>query len=191
MTVLTLNLQQFIETADEFWQLCQANPELRLERTAMGEVVIMPPAFSETGRYNSAISGQLWQWNDVRQLGIVFDSSAGFTLPNGAIRSPDTSWIAKARWENLPTEAKYGFSAICPDFVIELRSTSDSLKDVRAKMKEYIENGAQLGWLIDPQSRTVEIYEPGEEVEILHDPIYVTAEPLLPQFVLNLQKVWD
>ena len=191
MTVLTLNLQQFIETADEFWSLCQANPELRLERTATGEVVIMPPAFSETGRYNSAISGQLWQWNDVRQLGIVFDSSAGFTLPNGAIRSPDTTWISKARWENLPAAAKYGFSAICPDFVIELRSTSDSLKDVRAKMKEYIENGAQLGWLIDPQSRTVEIYEPGEEVEILHDPIYVTAEPLLPQFVLNLQKVWD
>lgn len=190
MTVLTLNLQQFVETAAEFWELCQANPDLRLERTATGEVVIMPPAFSETGRRNFKISGQLWQWNETWQLGEAFDSSAGFTLPNGAIRSPDTAWIAKERWESLSDEEKYGFAAICPDFVVELRSGSDSIKALRAKMQEYIDNGAQLGWLIDPQARMVEIYEPGEEVETLHNPATVTGDPLLPHFVLNLQKVW-
>lgn len=190
MTVLTLNLQQFVETAAEFWELCQANPDLRLERTATGEVVIMPPAFTETGRYNSAISGQLWRWNDDHQIGIVFDSSAGFTLPNGAIRSPDTSWVTKSRWHALTTAEKYGFAAICPDFVVELRSSSDSQKTLRAKMQEYLENGAQLGWLIEPQARTVEIYEPGEAVETLHDPATVAGDPLLPHFVLNLQKVW-
>lgn len=190
MTVLTLNLQQFVETAAEFWELCQANPDLRLERTATGEVVIMPSAFTETGRRNFKISGQLWQWNETWQLGEAFDSSAGFTLPNGAIRSPDTAWIAKEHWESLSDEAKYGFAAICPDFVVALRSSSDALKALRAKMQEYIENGAQLGWLIDSQARTVEIYEPGEAVETLHDPATVTGDPHLPHFVLNLQKVW-
>lgn len=190
MTVLTLNLKQFVATSDEFFDLCQANPALHLERTADGEVIIMPPAGGETGSRNLSIGSQLWNWNERQRTGMAFDSSTGFHLPNGADRSPDAAWIRQERWHALTAEQKRKFPPLCPDFVIELRSPTDNVKTVREKMKEYIANGARLGWLIDPETRTVEIYEPDEEVEILYNPEQVSGEPILPGFVLNMKRVW-
>ncbi len=190
MAIATLNLRRFVNTSDEFYELCQENPDLEMERTATGEVIIMSPAGSETGARNSSIGGQLWLWNEEHQLGITFDSSTGFNLPNGADRSPDATWIAQERWDTLASEQKRKFAPIAPDFVVELRSSSDSIKTLREKMQEYIGNGVRLGWLIDPQTRTVEIYEPGEEAEILYNPEAVAGEPVLPGFSLNLKKVW-
>lgn len=190
MTTLTINLNPFVVTDDQFYKLCQANPELRLERKASGEVVIMSPTGGETGIRNFRLSGQLWHWHEQRQSGQAFDSSTGFKLPNGATRSPDVSWISQQRWDALPAKQKRGFVPLCPDFVVELRSPTDDIEDTRAKMQEYIANGARLGWLIDPETRTVEIYEPGEEVEIFYNPAYVAGDPLLPDFVLDMKRVW-
>jgi Uma2 family endonuclease len=190
MAIATLNLRRFVSTSDEFYELCQENPDVEMERTANGEVVIMSPAGSSTGARNLSIGSQLYNWNEEYELGVAFDSSAGFNLPNGADRSPDASWVTKERWDRLTSEQQDKFAPLCPDFVVELRSTSDSIKELRDKMQEYMENGARLGWLIDPQSRTVEIYEPGEEAEILHDPKSVAGDPVLPGFVLNMKKVW-
>jgi Uma2 family endonuclease len=190
MTALTVNLKPFVETDDEFFELCLANPDLRLERTATGEVIIMAPAGSETGARNLSISGQLWAWNERYRLGEAFDSSTGFKLPNGADRSPDASWIVQERWDALTREQKQKFAPICPDFVVELRSPSDSLETVREKIKEYMANGAQLGWLIDPNTRQVEVYHPCQEVEILDNPKTVSGDPLLPGFTLDLAGIF-
>lgn len=190
MTTLTIELKPFVVTDDQFYKLCQANPELRLERKATGEVVIMPPTGGETGIRNFKISGQLWNWHEQYQSGQAFDSSTGFKLPNGATRSPDACWISQYRWDALPAKQQRGFVPLCPDFVIELRSPTDDIEDTREKMQEYIDNGARLGWLIDPETRTVEIYEPGEEVEILYNPERVSGEPILPGFLLNMKRVW-
>lgn len=190
MTVLTINLKQFVATSDDFFDLCQANPYLHLERTADGEVIIMPPAGGETGIRNSGVIGQLWWWNERVQQGVTFDSATGFHLPNGADRSPDAAWVSHEHWEALSPAQKRKFPPLCPDFVVERCSPTDNLKTVRAKMEEYIVNGARLGWLIDPETRTVEIYEPGEEVEILDNPERVAGDPVLPGFVLNLKRVW-
>jgi Uma2 family endonuclease len=190
MTTLVLNVEPLAVTSDEFYQLCQANQDLRLERTAKGELVIMPPAGSETGLRNANVSGQLWFWNEHTRLGETFDSSAGFHLPNGADRSPDAAWIKRERWQALTPAERRGFAPICPDFVVELRSPTDKLQDIQAKMQEYIDNGAQLGWLIDPELRRVEIYEPGEEVEVLLSPDFVSGEPLLPGFRLELRRIF-
>ncbi len=190
MAIATLNLRRFVSTSDEFYELCQANPTLNLERTASGEIIIMSPAGGETGARNLGIGTQLYKWNEEHALGIAFDSSTGFTLPNGADRSPDASWIAEERWNRLTAEERRKFPPLAPDFVIELRSSSDSIKTLREKMQEYIDNGVCLGWLIDPQTRTVEIYEPGEEVEIFYNPEAVAGDPVLPGFSLNLKKVW-
>lgn len=190
MAIATLNLSRFVGTSDEFYELCQENPDLQLERTADGEVIIMSPAGSETGVRNLSIGGQLWLWNEENSLGVAFDSSAGFNLPNGADRSPDAAWIVLERWNSLTDEQRRKFAPLAPDFVVELRSSSDSMKTLRDKMQEYIKNGVRLGWLIDPQTRTVEIYEPSEEVEILNEPAFVGGDPVLPGFRLNMQKVW-
>lgn len=190
MTAYTINLKQFVATSDEFFDLCQANPFLHLERTANGEVIIMPPAGGETGVRNSGVIGQLWWWNERVQQGVVFDSATGFHLPNGADRSPDAAWILQERWDDLTAAQKRKFPPLCPDFVVELCSPTDDIKTVRKKMQEYIENGARLGWLIDPETRTVEIYEPGEEVETLYNPERVAGDPLLPGFLLNMKRVW-
>jgi Uma2 family endonuclease len=190
MTILTINLKQFVATSDEFFDLCQANPTLQMERTAAGEVIVMSPAGSKTSARNAGITGQLWQWNEEAELGITFDSSGGFHLPNGADRSPDAAWILAERWNALTPYQQQKFAPVCPDFVVELRSSSDSMPDLRDKMQEYIDNGARLGWLIDPETRTVEIYEPGEEVEILYNPERVSGDPILPGFLLNMKRVW-
>jgi Uma2 family endonuclease len=174
----------------EFYEFCQANRDLRIERTATGEVIVMPPAFSDTGNRNVRISQQLANWADLDDSGETFDSSAGFTLPNGATRSPDASWVKRDRWNALTDEQKASFAPICPDFVIELRSASDTLSSLQAKLQEYIDNGALLGWLIDRQHRTVHIYRPNRAPEIMVGPEVVSAEPELPGFILQMAKIW-
>ncbi|WP_448563019.1 Uma2 family endonuclease [Trichothermofontia sp.] len=173
-----------------FHELCRVNPELRLERTATGEVIIMSPTAADTGNRNFRITQQLGNWADQYGTGEVFDSSTGFTLPNGAIRSPDAAWIPLARWQALTPEQQASFAPICPDFVVELRSASDVLSSLQAKMQEYIENGARLGWLIDRQQRTVSIYRPDRPPEILDNPVMVSGEPELPGFNLQMAKIW-
>ncbi len=179
-----------IELSDEqFFQMCQKNSNYRFERTASGEILIMPPTGSDTGNRNFDLAVELGIWNKQTKLGKGFDSSTGFTLPNGAKRSPDASWIKIERWNALTPEQQEKFAPICPDFVVELRSVSDSLKDLQEKMQEYIENGAQLGWLIDRKNKRVEIYRPNKDVEILDNPTNLSGENVLPGFVLNLQQI--
>src|SRR5919199_551532 len=189
MDTITLTIPRL--SAEGFLELCKANQDLQLERTATGEVIIMPPTFSWTGKQNSGLNAQLWNWNDRTGLGIVFDSSTGFTLPNSAVRSPDASWVSNERWEALTeTQQKEEFSPLSPDFVVELRSSSDSLKKLREKMQEYIDNGVRLGCLIDSTTKQVEIYRQGQNVEVLETPATLSGEGVLPGFVLDLGKVW-
>ncbi len=191
MTALTLNLHSAIELTDErFEQICQSNRDLRFERTSTGELVVMSPAGSDTGRQNLGLSGQLWLWNRQVLLGVSFDSSAGFTLPNGAIRSPDASWIKQERWDALNASQKRKFAPICPDFVIELCSPSDRLVEVEAKMQEYLDNGTRLGWLIDPESKSAQIYRQNQTVEVQNAPNSLSGEDILPGFELDLQEIW-
>jgi Uma2 family endonuclease len=191
MNALTVNLESVIDmTDDQFFQLCQNNRELRFERNANGELIIMSPAGGETGNRNGRLNQQLFNWTDADGTGIAFDSSTGFKLPNGADRSPDASWIKLERWDALTDEEKRKFPPICPDFVIELLSPSDSLKTTQEKMQEYIDNGVRLGILINRKSRQVEIYRPGKEVEVLDSPTTVSGEEVLKGFVLNLGMIW-
>ncbi len=190
MTALTLNLDPIIQlNSEQFYQLCAANPDLKLERNANGELIVMPPTGGETGKRNSNINVQLWLWNDRTQLGEVFDSSTGFTLPNKADRSPDAAWVEKSRWSALTPEQREKFIPLCPDFVIELLSPTDSLKKTQEKMVEYIQNGCLLGLLINRKNQQVEIYRPDREVEILNNPSSISCEDVLPGFVLNLQSI--
>jgi Uma2 family endonuclease len=172
-----------------FWRLCCDNPDLRLERTARGELIVMMPAGMGTGGRNASLTGQLWAWNRTSGLGYSFDSSAGCKLPNGAARSPDASWIARERWEAMPDELKETSAPICPDFVVELMSPSDELPEVRGKLREYIDQGARLGWLIDPKTGLVEIYRPGRPTETLARPRTLDGEDVLPGFVLDLRDI--
>ena len=188
---IVLRLSPVIElTEEQFLAFCEMNHEARIERTAEGELEIMPPAGMYSSNQNSGITTQLGIWTRRDGTGMSFDSSGGFTLPNGAVRGPDAAWITKTRLAELTTEDKRGFGHICPDFVIELRSQSDSLRVLQAKMDEYMENGARLGWLIDPQNRRVYVYRPNSEIEILGNPESVSADPELKGFTLNLEEVW-
>lgn len=178
-------------TPEQFAALAAANRDLRLERTATGHLIVNPPTGSESGRRNLSISGQLSSWYEANEgLGEAFDSSTGFELPNGANRSPDASWVRKDRWEALTLEQRKGFAPLCPDFVVELRSETDSLKDLREKMQEYMDNGAQLGWLIDPKNKRVEVYRAGQVVEVLENPSTLSGEAIVPGFVLTLKRIW-
>jgi Uma2 family endonuclease len=191
MNALTITLDSVIEMNDEqFFRLCQKNRDLRFERNAKGDITIMAPAGSDTGMRNSDFNGYLWSWNQRKKLGFTFDSSTGFTLPNGAMRSPDAAWIVKERWEALTPEQQSRFTPICPDFVMELMSPSDSLKVTQAKMQEYQENGARLGWLINRKVCEVEIYRIGQPVEVLYAPTSLSGEQVLPEFVLDLELIW-
>lgn len=179
-------------TQEQFIALSAANKDLKLERTAKGELIVNPPTGWETGERNRSITGQLDRWyEDNEDLGKAFDSSTGFILPNGATCSPDASWVSQERWNKLTTEQKGTFANVCPDFIVELRSSSDRIEPLRDKMKEYINNGARLGWLFDPQNRKVEIYRPGVEVEVLENPTKLSGEEVLPGFVLNLRRIWN
>ena len=175
---------------EEFLDFCRRHPDARIERESDGEIIIMAPAYSETGGMNMSLSALVWVWANQDGTGRSFDSSTGFTLPNRALRSPDASWISFERWNALSDEDRAGFAKICPDFVVELRSTSDSLAKVRAKMDEYMQNGARVGWLIDPTKRAVTIYRLGVEPETLDDPISITADPELTGFTINMSEVW-
>jgi Uma2 family endonuclease len=194
METLTLKVPPAVGLTDEqFYQLCVVNEEWRLELTAQGELIIMPPVGGETSIRNSALTAQLAIWNRQANLGKVFASSTEFRLPNGAKRSPDVSWVKLERWEALLPEDRKRFPPLCPDFVIELRSETDSLKELRTKMQEYRDNGALLGWLIDPQTPLVEIYRPARDVETINfsfeEPPTLSGEDVLPGFVLDLTPI--
>ena len=161
-----------------------------MELTADSELIIMPPTGLITSRRNSDLNYQLTHWSYRDGTGIVFDSNGGFTLPNGAVRAPDASWLLLSRWQTLTPDQQAKFAPICPDFVIELRSPSDDLPIIQTKMAEYIDNGARLGWLIDPQNRQVHIYRPDRPITILNAPTTISADPELPGFTLNLQTIW-
>ena len=182
--------ETFKITHEQFAQLARVNRDWQLELTAKGELVVMPPTGSITGNRNSDISGQLWLWNRQTKLGQVFDSSSGFTLPNGAIRAPDAAWVSQSRWDNLTVEQQEGFAPLCPDFVVELRSSSDTLKSLQEKMKEYLDNGTRLGFLLDRRNGKMEIYRPDVAVEVLDSPESASGEEVLPGFVLDLTEVW-
>ncbi len=191
MNALTVDLNSIISLSDEqYFQLCQANRDLRFERTATGELIIMPPTGGETGNRNAAITAQLWIWNDQKKLGKVFDSSTGFKLPNSAFRSPDAAWIKLERWDTLSPSQKQKFIPLCPDFVIELLSPSERTSAIQEKMLEYLANGTQLGWLINRKSQQVEIYRPSQEIEVIKFPDSLSGEAVLPGFILNLKPIW-
>ena len=194
MNVATITLPPSLEltielTDEQFFQLCQNNRDLRFERTASGELIIMPPTGSDTGRRNIKITFQLEAWSRQNNLGIAFDSSTGFKLPNGADRSPDASWVKRDRWNALTPQQKEKFAPLCPDFVVELLSPSDSLEKVRAKMKEYMDNGARLGGFFNPKNQQVEIYRLNQDVEILQSPATLSGEDVLSGFVLDLNPI--
>lgn len=190
MDSVQLNLEALNLTDEQFYQLCQSNQNLRLERNADGDLMIMPPTGGETSYRNAKLTQKLGNWTDEDGTGICFDSSGGFTLPNGANRSPDASWIPLEKWHNLTPQQRQTFLPLCPDFVIELRSKSDQLKPLQEKMQEYSNNGTRLGWLINCQARQVEIYRQGKDVEILDHPQTLSGEDVLPNFLLDLALIW-
>lgn len=180
------------EMSDEqFYEFCQQNRDWRIERTAEGDLIIMPPAGGETGDKNAFVTAFLKIWSLQEGSGVAFDSSTGFDLPNGATRSPDAAWVTRSRLAILTEEQKRKFLPLCPNFVIELRSPSDRLKTIQEKMQEYLDNGAQLGWLIDPSERRVYVYRPGVAVECLDNPANISGDPELSGFVLDLTRIWE
>ncbi len=190
MNPITLDLHSVHFTEEQFFQLCINNPQFRFEKNAQGELIVMPPTGGETGNRNGRIIQQLFNWADQDGTGIAFDSSTGFKLPNGANRSPDASWISLHRWQQLTRDEQEKFVPLCPDFVIELRSPNDSLLRLQSKMAEYLENGTRLGWLINREDRQVEIYRQQQAVEILNGPDFLSGEPILPGFQLDLRVIW-
>lgn len=186
-----LRLRSRCLTREQYRAFCRANPDLRIERLASGEVVIMPPAHSRSGAENAELLFQLKRRAAVDGQGVAFDSSAGFDLPDGSNRSPDVAWVLKSRIEALSQEEREEYLPLSPDFVIELRSRSDRLSDLKNKMQEYIDNGTKLGWLIDPSVRQVHIFRPGSAVETLANPGTLSGDPELPGFQLDLTPVWN
>ena len=178
-------------TDQQFASFCGEHPDLFFEMTAEGELIVMPPNFSTTSLQNREILGQLDRWATVDGRGFVIDSSGGYVLPSGARRSPDASWTPKTLVRQLPAESRDGYWHLCPAFVIELRSKSDRLPALRQKMQEYLDNGAQLGWLIDPQTRSVEVFRPTQEPQLLSGVDSVTGEGPVAGFTLDLRLVWD
>ena len=192
MLPIVLRLHPVIQlTEEEFATFCEQNREVRIERRCTGELELMSPTKGYTGSQNSEINRQLGNWSRRDRMGVSFDSSAGFTLPNRAMRSPDASWILKSRLARMTPDDENRFMPICPDFVVELRSATDRLRTLQDKMEEYIENGARLGLLVDPLEKRVHVYRPGAVVEVYENPETVSADPELPGFVLNVKDVWE
>lgn len=188
---VVLRLRPVVElSGDQLLELSSLNDDLRLELTAEGELIVMTPAGGESGRRNLELMVQLGTWSKRDGTGVAFDSSTGFTLPNGAIRAPDASWVERSRYEALTPEQREKYPPLCPDFVVELRSPSDVLSVLQDKMQEYLENGARLGWLLEPVQKRVYVYKPGEPVRELTDPEEVSADPVLPGFVLKPREIW-
>jgi Uma2 family endonuclease len=190
---IVLHLGAVLErmTDREFFEFCQLNQDWRIERTAHGDLLIMPPTGGETGRRNFLTTGLFFAWAEADGSGIGFDSSTGFTLPNGAKRSPDLAWVRRPRWEALTAQQREEFPPLCPDFVVEIRSRTDELMTLTAKMDEYVANGAQLGWLIDPIESEVHVYRPGGQITVLERPDTVAGDPVLPGFVLDARRLWE
>jgi Uma2 family endonuclease len=176
---------------DELMRFCAANDALRVERDANGEILVMTPAGNRTGRKNTAIISALDKWAEQDGRGYAFDSNTGFTLPDGSMRSPDAAWITASRWDILSEDDKDRFSPICPDFIIELRSPSDNLAELEAKMAEWITNGAHMAWLIDPERQVVAIYRPGDQPEVLHHPTSVQGSGVVAGFELVMTRIWE
>jgi len=193
MNTYTLNLKPLAPkiTVEHFEQLCRLNPELRLETNDRGELIITSLSGFQTGVNNAGLTAQFGIWNREYKLGVVCDSSTGFILPNGAIRSPDVSWITKGRDARFSKEEKKRFLPLTPDFVLELMSPSDNLKDTQAKMREYRDNGVQLGWLINPELQQVEVYRLDRDVEVANKPNILTDEDLLPNLEIELDFIWQ
>jgi Uma2 family endonuclease len=188
--VVTVNLQPTFDLSeDQFEQICNNNRDLKFERTARGGLVIMALTGGETGRRNIKLSARLENWSEQSQLGVAFDSSTGFRLPNGAIRSPAAAWVSQSRWEALTPAQRQKWVPLCPDFLVELKSTSDDIEDLRLKMQEYVENGLPLGWLIDPETQIVEMYQADGSVVSLNNPPSLSAESIIPGFSLNLMGI--
>ncbi|MDB9535766.1 Uma2 family endonuclease [Dolichospermum planctonicum CS-1226] len=183
-------LPNMIMTDDQFFDFCQLNRHFSIERNQIGDLFIMSPTDSETGQRNFNLIGELGIWTKQDGTGVGFGSSGSFTLPNGAVRSPDAAWIKRTKWEIIPAEKRKKFAPICPEFVVELRSENDSLSTLKEKMQEYIDNGTQLAWLIDRKQRQVFIYRPNCAVEELDNPQTLTGEDILPGFVLDLSEIW-
>ncbi|MFN6571511.1 Uma2 family endonuclease [Dendronalium sp. ChiSLP03b] len=192
MTAITINFNNVVKLSDDqFYQLCRDNPDIKFERNANGELIVMPPTGGETGKRNAKLTARFVLWNEQTQLGEVFDSSTCFRLPNGPNRSPDVSWIELSRWNALSAEQREKFPPIAPDFVLELMSPSDSLSETQAKMQEYMSAGVKLGWLVDRRTRLVEIYRQGQPKEILESPTSLSGEDILVGFTLDLQIIWS
>ncbi len=190
MTAITLDLHPIIDLTDEqFYQLCQANPDIKIERDAEGKIIVMPPTGGNTGRRNADLTTDLTIWNRQTKLGVVFDSSTEFNLPNGGNRSPDAAWVKIECWNALSVEEQETFPPICPDFVIELRSRTDNLTPIQNKMQEYLNSGLRLGWLIDPKNKRVEVYRQGQPKQVLTSPTTLSGEDVLPGFVLDLKGI--
>lgn len=191
-SAVVLHFGRWLQKMDnhEFFAFCQQNRDWRIERTSGGDLIIMPPTGGKTGQFNFDLNAAFGMWVKTDGTGVGFDSSTGFTLPNGAERSPDLSWVRRSRWEALTEEERTEFPPLCPDFVVEIRSPSDRLSPLQAKLQEYIDNGSQLGWLLDPLEKRVYIYRPNVPVEILDQPATLSGDPVLPGFVLHLDEVW-
>ena len=189
---MLLNLSPIVKRMNdaEFLRFCQRNEGYRFEMSKEGVIEIMPPTEGETGHSNAQLGRWLGNWTEQSGAGVDFDTSTVFKLPNGAKRSPDASWVQREIWEVLTNEERKGFPPICPNFVIELRSATDRLQPLRDKMQEYLDNGAQLGWLIDPAERKVYVYRPNAPVECLDDPETLSGDPLLPGFILPVARLW-
>lgn len=188
---LVIHMRPVIDmTEDEFFEFCQINGDWQIERTAQGDILIMAPAGAESSYRNAELIAQLMAWAKRDGSGVAFDSSGGFALPNTATRAPDASWVRKTRLQNLSSEQKEKFLPLCPDFVAELLSPADRLPVAQEKMQEYLDNGAQLGWLIDPKHRQVYVYRPNAAVERLDAPETLPGDPLLPGFILDLRDIW-
>lgn len=187
---VALDINSFGMSDELFYQLCQDNEDLRLELTADGDLIIMAPTGGVMGSRNADITTQLTIWAKRDGTGLSFDSSTMFCLPNGAKRSPDGSWMSRERWDGLSQEERDKFVPLCPDFVLESRSPSDSLPFLQEKMDEYISNGAALGFLLDPKAKRVYVYRPGHPVESLDNLPTLSGDPVLPGFVLDLKDIW-
>lgn len=186
----SLNFQRARLTDEQFENLCRNHRDLSFEMSAKGELIIMPPTLPDSGWRNNDLSFQVTAWSKKDKTGIVFDSSTIFTFPNGAKRSPDVAWLKREKWDNLTEAEREKISRLVPDFVIELRSSTDALRNLQSKMREYIENGVRLGWLIDPKNKKVYVYRANGETEILDNPETVSGEDVLKNFELNVREIW-
>ncbi len=188
MTAIVLNVKPLANelTHEQFYELCMVNKDIAMERSPQGELIIMPPVGGESGRKEAKYISKLVVWNEQSELGEVFSSSTVFKLPKGGDRSPDAAWVAYERWNALTPNEQKKFPPLCPDFVIELRSESDRLKPLQAKMQEYLDSGLRMGWLIDPQGQRVEIYRPEKEIEVITFPAKLSGEDILPDFTLEI-----